>query len=201
MKLIDLSGKKFGRLTVSGISEKVGRYIFWECKCECGIAKTVEGKPLRDGLTKSCGCLAQESRIKRNTTHGMSNSPEYSSWQAMWNRCTNESAAVYETYKSLTPPDEWKSFDVFLRDLGPRPKGASLDRIDNSLPYGPGNCRWATPAQQNNNTTRNIRPDGVKTLGEMCAQSGISYQVAYKRLKRGWPLSAAINPTARSRND
>ena len=185
MKLIDISGLKFGRLTAVEISHMKGRYIMWRCICDCGNEKIVEGKPLRDGLTKSCGCLANEVRVQANITHGASGSPEYSAWNNMWTRCTNSESIGFEKYQHRTPPESWKSFENFFADMGLRPSVKhTLERIDNSLPYGPANCKWATRKEQNRNTSKNLLVimDGIEmSFAEACEKSGLKYQPTYKR--------------------
>jgi hypothetical protein len=157
-KLIDLSGEKFGRLSVlsrAGTDTPPSgmRIPTWNCQCDCGTRIVVRGNSLRSGNTTSCGCFRKEYERTHKRTHGMHNSREYKSWQMMWDRCTNPKAARAHRYqgRGITVDPKWKSFEAFYADMGPRPKNMTLDRIDNSGNYCKANCRWATVKTQNNN--------------------------------------------------
>jgi hypothetical protein len=143
----DLVGQTFGRLSVLCRAEKGGG---WRCVCRCGRRTTVRGHRLVDGHTKSCGCLAKEVASKTHREHGLSHSRTYSSWAMMIQRCTNPRLNRYHRYggRGISVCTEWMDFTVFLRDMGERPPGCSLDRIDNNLGYTKANCRWSTPREQ-----------------------------------------------------
>lgn len=148
---IDLSGRKFGRLTVhSAAARSSTGKLAWACQCECGGRIVALGDNLRRGLTKSCGCLATESAKQRFTTHGLSKSNTYGIWRGMINRCHNHAAPAYEYYGALgiSVCDRWHSFENFLSDMGECPPGMSIDRVNNSEGYSPQNCRWATMTVQ-----------------------------------------------------
>ena len=152
-KARDISGKKFGRLTV--ISRDQIKRTRWLCVCECGTKKSIKGQSLREGRTKSCGCLNLEKMAERRLKHGMWGTPEYWAWALAKNRCTNANHRQYGNYggRGIKMSPEWRnSFDVFLGDMGERPDGYSLDRINNDGDYCKENCRWATQTQQMRNT-------------------------------------------------
>jgi hypothetical protein len=170
MKADDLTGKRFGRLTVQ--NRIANRYdkAHWKCRCDCGGAAEVSTAGLKSGHTSSCGCIYRESRRTSHSTHGMSRAPEYRVWKNMIARCENTNRDFYKRYggRGISVCAKWRrSFPAFMADMGPRPTlKHSIDRIDNDRGYTPKNCQWATNEEQGQNTsrTRKITIDGV-TLG------------------------------------
>jgi hypothetical protein len=146
-KHLDLVGQRFGRWRVIGRAAPG----WWVCICSCGVRRLVRGNNLLRGKTKSCGCFNQE----RRTTHGMSKSPEYSSWKAMKQRCLNPNAKDFEHYggRGITC-DNYLSFEPWFADIGPRPPGCTQDRNDINGNYEPGNIRWADAKTQRQNQRR-----------------------------------------------
>lgn len=168
MKLIDLRGKRFGRLTVRKIQRiPFAREVSWLCECDCGRTKVILGGSLRSGYTTSCGCLHKEIASRKHLIHGHArkklNSPIYGSWCGMISRCTNPRNKQWDNYggRGITVCRRWYKFKNFLADMGEAPPGLSLDRINNDGNYEPGNCRWATAKQQANN--RRLRKDAKLT--------------------------------------
>ena len=161
MRLIDLAGKRFGRLTVIERSGFCGNDIGWLCRCDCGTGIRVAGAQLRGGLTKSCGCLRREVSTQRATKHGACDTNEYSIWSSMIGRCHSTLNADYRLYgaRGIQVCERWRlgdgvkhPFTCFLEDMGPRPgRQYSIDRKDNNGNYEPGNCCWVTPVEQRNN--------------------------------------------------
>lgn len=152
----DITNQTFERLYVLAYAGKKSHGAsIWLCHCACGNFKRVRGDSLWTGKTKSCSCL----QIDIVTRHGQARrtmgwSSTYRSWQAMKRRCLNPKVRGYKNYggRGITICERWlESFENFLADMGPRPPGMSLDRIDPNGNYEPGNCRWATAKEQSLN--------------------------------------------------
>jgi len=149
-ELIDILGLRFGRLIV--VSRAESRYsgqTMWKCLCDCGQFTEVVQYSLRRGKTNSCGCLNKEIVTK----HGRWGTPVYNSWHSMMQRCYNSNYPRYRDYggRGIKVCNRWLKFENFLEDMGDRPNGTSLDRINNNGNYAPSNCRWATSKEQASN--------------------------------------------------
>ena len=154
---LNLIGKKFNRLLVleEDFSKKRTAY---KCVCDCGQITIVTTYNLTSNKTKSCGCLNKEhqksfgSNYGYKPVHGMTKTPTWVTWDSMVYRCTKKGNRQYSTYGGMLC-EEWKDFKNFLRDMGERPHGKTLDRINVYKGYSKENCRWATPREQQNNKT------------------------------------------------
>ena len=133
------------------------------------------------------------------TTHGQTFTPEYAAWGNAIDRCSNPNAPQWPIYgaRGITVCKRWrKSFEAFLADMGKRPPGTTLDRIDTDGHYEPGNCRWATPKEQalNRRNTRLITAFGVtRTVAEWAAVQGLTLHTLNHRLYRGWTVERALS--------
>lgn len=199
-KFKDLTGMKFGRLTVIERAEnnKSGR-TRWKCKCDCGVEIVVDGKHLRRGYVKSCGCFRKElmkkSAIKRNTEHGMSGTKIHLIWISMIQRCNNPNCKSYPLYggRGIEVCTEWKNdFLAFynyvstLEHCGE--EGYTLDRINVNGDYEPGNVRFADAKTQTRNRRNTVIVEYNNKqipLGEASEKSGIKYSTLLARLHRG----------------
>ena len=201
MKIKDLTGMVFGRLTVLCIAEsKQGDKYKWVCKCECGNITEKVGSDIKNGTTRSCGCLAKEVSSARATTHGMSNTKEYYAWKSMIERCNRKGHEYYHKYggRGIVVCEEWlNGFSAFLRDMGKAPtKEHSLERIDNDGNYEPSNCKWGTKQEQSQNRSNTvwIEYNGeTKCLSEWARIVGVSRQTfGHRVIKFGIELAMTM---------
>lgn len=199
MSVIDLTGHRFGRLVVEMRSGTSRGQAVWQCLCDCGTHKNIVGYTLRRGLSQSCGCLQKDRTRAVKTKHGGRKSALYKQWHAMIDRCHSPANPAFKDYgaRGIEVCARWRDFGKFRDDMGERPAGMSIDRIDNSKGYEPGNCVWATPHRQ----ARNKRSNVVLRLGdrEMCltdwaAHLGLSRGALRGRLRRGWPIERVLCP-------
>lgn len=215
-KFIDLTGQRFGKLTVVKIDKKSndGHYK-WLCKCDCGAKKSILGKSLNSGKTKSCGCLIREKTINRNLIHNMSKTRIYSIWIRMKKSCYSKNNSNYKHYggRGIRICDEWldkengfMNFYNWAINNGYR-EDLSIDRIDVNGNYEPINCRWADAIQQANNRTNNhyiIFNEEKHTMTEWSRILNISYATLKTRARKNLPYElllskGKVTPTIRKK--
>lgn len=151
----NLEGQVFGYLTAIERFRTRNGMVTWLCRCECGKLHEAVGSDLSKGHTKSCGCLRAKSNRATHTKHGHATrtagvSKTYLTWKGMWARCTQHGNKSYKDYggRGVRVCERWSTFENFLADMGERPEGKTLDRVDNAGNYEPNNCRWVTRKEQ-----------------------------------------------------
>jgi hypothetical protein len=168
----DLSGQRFGawsivRYATTRSYAGRGAIAYWLCRCDCGTERQVNGSSLRKGQSASCGCVAFKAQSKKLLLHGYARTDKrsgdrtYTTWRSMKYRCSSSHATQYPRYggRGISVCERWQSFANFLADMGERPAGRTIDRINPSGNYEPSNCRWATPKEQR---ASQVRPEHHK---------------------------------------
>lgn len=200
-KLIDLTGKRFGLLTVIEREPNAAHGIaVWRCKCDCGQYTSVRGNNLKSGAVKSCGCLRHATA--KNKTHGMSKTHLYRVWAGVKRRCYYKKDVAYKNYggRGIKMCDEWRnSSEQFIKwavASGYR-EGLTIERIDNDGDYCPNNCTWVPLNEQANNRRMCLQfeHDGrTLNLAQWCKELGLNYSRTHNRIyKLKWPFEKAIS--------
>lgn len=185
-------GDRHGRLTVLGVEGDSYR-----CQCDCGQTSLVRHSRWIKKVTRSCGCLTREAIASVNRSHEMCRTPTYRSWCGIIERTTKPTSKMYFEYggRGITVCDRWLGFANFLDDMGVRPDGTSIDRINNDAGYEPGNCRWATRSEQNRNTRRTVMltfHGRTLSMPDWSEETGVPYYALRNRISRGWPVEDAL---------
>ena len=199
-KFQDLTGKKFGLLTVIGFYEKRNKHQFWKCICDCGNEKIIQQSHLKSGHTRSCGCLHKKSIIDTSKKHGKCHTKLYFVWHTMKQRCYNLNNNQYKNYgkRGIGICSEWLedfiSFYNWAINNGYK-EGLSLDRIDNNGNYEPNNCRWATVKEQSRNRRNNrcFEYNGkTQCLEDWAKEYNLSRGTLNYRLLSNWSIEKAL---------
>jgi hypothetical protein len=194
-----LIGQRFHRLLVVANEPSSMGKRHWRCVCDCGREAVVPTGHLRNGHTRSCGCLHDEATGNRARIHGKSGTPEFWIWCGIKKRCYEPRSTVFRYYggRGIKVCDRWReSFAAFLEDMGPRPSpDHSIDRVDPNGDYRPENCRWATTIEQRRNCRSNrvLTHDGQSLcIAEWAERTGIRPRTISARLKLGWSVGDAL---------
>lgn len=178
----------------------------WWFRCDCGTIKSIRATHVTAKAIRSCGCLNREAATARRLIHGQSHTALYLVWQMIISRCENPTVVGYDNYggRGIRICDQWRdSFETFSKDIGLRPTPYhSIDRINTDGNYEPGNCRWATRAEQARNTRRNhnITWDGqTLCLVDWAKKLGIKRETLARRFDNGWSVARAMTTPTRKR--
>lgn len=210
--LIDLTGERYGRLTVlTRATHTSHKRVCWLCCCDCGKATVVSGNDLRTGHTQSCGCYKIDTAKEKGTVHGDNRKGHrarlYTVWSGMMDRCYRPKNQKYDLYggRGITVCTEWHDYETFRAWalLNGYRDDLTIDRKDNDGNYCPENCRWATDVEQSNNRRNNhlVTYDGeTHTMAEWARIKGMSWATLQHRIYRGWSLERAFNQPVRGAN-
>ena len=181
--------------------EKTRDRYYQVCECQCGDVGVYDYSNLRQGYSKSCGCLNIDNHTKRLTKHGKSKTPEYAVWNTMRARCNNENSTSAKDYqqRGIRVCPQWdhpQGFEQFISDMGPRPSPKhTIERKNNNGDYCPENCIWDTRENQVRNKRNNVWLEFQgkrQTLEEWARELGVRSSVLGRRVKRGWTVEAVL---------
>jgi hypothetical protein len=197
----DITGQRFGRLLVLRRAGLKNHNFQWECACDCGAVRIVDGGNLRSGRTRGCSKHYPKTRPRKVPAKGRPK--DYGIWWRMVERCRNPKSRDFPAYggRGITVCERWQKFVNFTADMGPRPAGLSIDRIDNNKGYEPDNCRWATPTEQANNTRSNriLTAFGKSmTIAQWERELGLAPGILDQRIRvLRWPTEKALTTPRR----
>lgn len=195
-RFIDLTGQTFGEWTVVGDPERRGHRTYWRVRCTCGNTAMVRSDSLRQQSTARCVSCAASNR---SATHRQTLTPTWRSWQNMRSRCLYPTSPDFARYggAGVTIDARWRDFENFRADMGERPEGHTLDRIDVTRGYGPDNCRWADHKTQSRNKHRTVYIEAHgrrQSLSDWADELGILPVTLYKRHLAGWAPEDIVSP-------
>ncbi len=192
--LIDLTGKRFGKLLVLKRADSKCNPVMWVCKCDCGNELSIRGGHLREGQKQCRKCQPKNNNI----THGLYGHPLYTTWVMMRQRCQNPKSISYPNYgaRGIKVCVRWEQFENFILDMGMPPSQLhTLDRINNDGDYEPMNCKWATLKEQQRNTRFNrvlVYNNESKSASEWAEKLSIKVGTILNRLKLGWSVEKTL---------
>lgn len=194
-------GTRVNALTVLGDGPLIRTRPTRRVRCDCGVEKYVLVDYLRKGRPKSCGCQTNAIISKARTDHGMTDSPTWNTWKCLRDRCQRSTHKSYKDYggRGIKFCDDWLIFENFYRDMGIRPAGKQLDRIDNAGDYCKANCRWSTPKENccNRRNSRFVEFGGERlTISQWATRTGISQDTLSLRFERGWDVARTLSTPA-----
>lgn len=197
-KAKEMIGKVFGRLTpiLECGKNSSGQYRYL-CVCDCGESKVITGSLMLQGKVLSCGCLRREMISAKNTKHNGCGTVMYKTWTGMKTRCTNPNSKAYANYggRGIAFDPAWADFAAFVSDMGERPDGCTLERIDNDKGYSKDNCKWATTAEQSRNTRQNVNltfNGKTQCMTDWANELFIPYPTIQDRVRRGWSVEKIL---------
>jgi len=202
-KPIDMTGHRYGRLQVIEMcGHNKHNQRLWRCMCDCGKTAEVLGFLLRQQQTQSCGCLAKDAIASVNYLHGMAHTAIFKLHHSMMDRCYLKTSHAYKNYggRGITVCERWHNFENFYTDMGAKPKGMTLERINNHGAYSPDNVRWASYKDQANNRRSNVVLEFAgkrQTMQQWCDELGFKIGTVWARLNRGWSVDRALNEEVR----
>jgi hypothetical protein len=203
----EMVGRTFGRWTVVSFAFAKPPHKYWNCRCECGTERPVQGPSLIRGTSVSCGCTKGAAISAAKTKHGQCAHPAYQSWSAMRRRCYDPSFAAYPWYGAcgIKICDKWQTFEGFWEDMGSTwARGLTIERNKNEEGYTVQNCRWATRLEQGQNKSNSHlleTPWGRLSQNEAARRAGISIGSLVHRQKAGWPPETWFLPSSRKPPD
>ena len=197
---IDITGNRYGRLTVLGYAYTKEKKAYWTCQCDCGSVVIKQSALIRYGHTRSCGCLHKDQLSEMSRRYNII-APRrlYQVWHGMLDRCENEKARYFYNYggRGISICDEWHDYEKFASWAlsNGYSDELTIERIDNNGNYSPNNCKWATKKEQENNKRTNhfVTMDGeTKTISQWCELYGTKPVTVQSRLRLGWSEEKAI---------
>lgn len=202
-RLIDRTGQRYGRLVVVKHAGRTKyRKHLWQCLCDCGKETVVFGENL-GRLTNSCGCLNAELSGSRRRTHGLSGTKVAKAFSHAKERCQNPNNHKWADYGSRGIQFLYSSVEALVADIGHPPSGShSIDRINTDGHYEPGNCRWATSREQNNNRRDNVfltYQGRTQTVSQWARELGFRPGLISERLRSGWTVEKALTTPVKPR--